>query len=124
MSVSPELYKQIYPEGIEEKSFEKLITHEMAHALHVRILNGNEDAMGPVWFFEGFAIYAAGQFENSQLKLTRDEIWKIVENPKRGSYKKYSVVFRYFLKKASIQELIKTAGTKDLLDWLRQIAIF
>lgn len=52
MSVSPETYRRIYPEGIEEKSFEKLIAHEMAHRLHIRILGEDEDAMGPVWFID------------------------------------------------------------------------
>ena len=50
MSVSPKVYSQIYTEGIEEKSFEKLITHEMVHSLHIRILNGNEEAAGPICF--------------------------------------------------------------------------
>jgi len=119
MSVSPTLYSRIYPEGIENKSFEKLITHEMAHRLHVRILNGNESAMGPLWFFEGFAIYAADQFGNYTLEPA--EIWQIVRNTKRGSYKKYGAVFRYFLKRISIHELIEHAGQEDFLKWLRQM---
>ena len=121
ISVSPKLYNQNYPEGIEERSFEKLITHEMAHRLHIRILNGNESAMGPIWFFEGFAIYAAGQFENYNPQMESTEIWEIIRSAKRGSYKKYGVVFRYFLKKASIQELIEHAGHKDFLKWLEKI---
>lgn len=119
MSVSPELYSRIYPEGIEDKSFEKLITHEMAHRLHIRILNGNENAMGPLWFFEGFVIYAAGQFENYTLEPA--EIWEIVRSTKRGGYKKYGAVFRHFLKRASIHELIEHAGQEDFLKWLRQM---
>ncbi|MCK4421663.1 hypothetical protein KAW18_06540 [candidate division WOR-3 bacterium] len=119
MSVSPEVYSQIYPEGIEDRSFEKLITHEMAHRLHVRILNGNEDAMGPIWFFEGFAIYAAGQFENYNLEPAK--IWGIVRSTNRGSYKKYGTVFRYFLKKASIHELVQHAGDEYFLNWLQKI---
>jgi hypothetical protein len=113
------LYRQNYPEGIEEKSFEKLITHEMAHRLHIRILNGDEHAMGPIWFFEGFAIYAAGQFEKSQAKLNSTEIWEIIKEQERGSYKNYSFVFRYFLTRVSINDLVERAGKKDFLDWLR-----
>ena len=67
-SVSPQVYNRIYPEGGEEKAFEKLIAHEMAHRLHVRILEGNEERMGPIWFFEGFALHAAGQFEDASLR--------------------------------------------------------
>ncbi|MCK4453295.1 hypothetical protein KAU59_02960 [candidate division WOR-3 bacterium] len=119
IAVSPKLYRQNYPEGIEEKSFEKLITHEMAHRLHIRILNGDEHAMGPIWFFEGFAIYAAGQFEKSQAKLNSTEIWEIIKEQERGSYKNYSFVFRYFLTRVSINDLVERAGKKDFLDWLR-----
>lgn len=119
IAVSPELYAQNYPEGIEEKSFEKLITHEMAHRLHIRILEGDEDAMGPIWFYEGFAIYAAGQFEKFSLEST--EIWKIVRSTERGSYRKYGAVFRYFLKMVSIRELIEHAGKDDFLRWLNQL---
>ena len=122
ISVSPELYGQNYPDGIEDKSFEKLITHEMAHRLHIRILNKNEDAMGPIWFFEGFAIYACGQFENYHPKMEFSEILEIIKNPNRGSYKKYSIVFRYFLQKTSIHELIEHAGDNDFLKWLQDIA--
>jgi len=57
MSVSPELYRALYPQGDEESAFEKLLTHEMAHGLHIRILGGDEEAMGAVWFYEGFALY-------------------------------------------------------------------
>lgn len=121
ISVSPELYSQNYPEGVEEKSFEKLITHEMAHRLHIRILNGNENDMGPIWFFEGFAIYAAGQFKNYNPQIEPKEIWEIVKSTKRGSYKNYGVVFHYFLKKNSIQELIEQAGREDFFKWLQKI---
>jgi len=121
LSVSPELYAQNYPESIEDKYFEKLIAHEIAHRLHIRILDGNEDAMGPIWFFEGFAIYASGQFENYSFELDSKEIWKIVRNTKRRNYKKYSSVFRYFLKKASIHDLIEKAKTEDFLKWLQKM---
>jgi len=119
MAVSPELYSQIYPEGIEDKSFEKLITHEMAHRLHIRILNGNENAMGPLWFFEGFAIYAAGQFANYNLRPA--EVWEVVKGTKRRSYQKYGATFRYLLQRAPLQELIERAGRNDFLKWLHQI---
>jgi len=116
MSVSPELYSRIYPEAAGDTAFEKLIVHEMAHRLHVRILGGNEEAMGPIWFFEGFAVHAADQFPEQA--MPREKIWKIARNPERGSYRKYSSVFRHFLKYASIHELISHAGDKNFLEWL------
>ena len=36
VSVWPEYYSKVFSEGIEEKSFEKLLTHEIAHRLHVQ----------------------------------------------------------------------------------------
>lgn len=119
IAVSPEYYAKVYPQGIEPNSYVKLLTHEICHRLHVRILNGDEEAMGPVWFFEGFAIFAADQFTQSKLKLTEDEIWSIVENPERGSYEKYSHVFKYFVNKIPLQELVGNAKREDLEDWLR-----
>ena len=121
MSVSPELYRTLYPEGDEENAFEKLLTHEMAHRLHIRILGGNEEAMGPIWFYEGFALHAAGQFENNMPQLNTNEIWEIVGTQERGSYKQYAAVFQYFLGKAPIQQLIEIAGRDDFMDRLKKI---
>jgi hypothetical protein len=116
MSISPELYATIYPEGIEEHSFEKLITHEIAHRLHVRILNGDEEKMGPIWFFEGFALYAAGQFIHDKVDMSA--IWDVVNSTTRGSYKEYAGVFRYFAEKIPLPELIEQAGKENFGEWL------
>jgi len=90
----------------------------MAHRLHIRVLNGNEEAMGPMWFFEGFALLAAGQFENASLKTPK--IWEVVEDPQRGSYKHYSAVIRHFLKKVSLQDMIEQAGKPEFNAWRRR----
>lgn len=119
--VSPQIYSEVYPEGIEEDSYEKLLAHEIAHRLHVRILDGNEEAMGPVWFFEGFALYAADQFNSSNFSLKSKEISEIIESPERGSYIKYAWIYRYFLNKASLKELIKKAGEQDFTQWLHKL---
>lgn len=121
MSVSPDLYRSLYPEGDEEDAFEKLLTHEMAHRLHIRILNGDEEVMGPVWFYEGFALHAAGQLKQVAPKLTSDEIWEIISNEERGDYRQYVSVFQHFLKKASLQQLVEMAGKQDFVEWLEHI---
>jgi len=121
MSVSPELYRALYPQGDEDSAFEKLLTHEMAHRLHIRILGGNEEAMGPVWFYEGFALYAAGQFEKTAPHLTAAEIWDVVGTEERGDYRRYATLFRHFLDKAPLQRLIDMAGEVQFIEWLRQI---
>ncbi|MFH2144392.1 MAG: hypothetical protein ABIJ97_18360 [Bacteroidota bacterium] len=113
VSVSPEFYSKVYPEGIEERSFEKLLTHEIAHRLHVRILKGNEEAMGPIWFYEGFAMYAADQFSKSEIVLSNEEMINIMKDPDRGSYKKYNYIFRYFVSKVPLKELISKAKNEN-----------
>jgi hypothetical protein len=113
MAVSPELYAENYPEGVEQDSFEKLLAHEIAHRLHVRVLNGNEDAMGPTWFYEGFATYAAGQFKQCGVEMNADEIREVLAGEDRESYRKYASVFRFFAAKAPIKELIEQASKKD-----------
>lgn len=120
--VSPELYREVYPEGIEDDSFEKLITHELAHRLHIRILRGDEEAMGPVWFYEGFALYAADQFAQTMPVLSEDEIWEVVSTQERGDYRQYATVFHHFLSKASIHQLVENAGRQDFTKWLKLVS--
>lgn len=113
LAVSPELYTKVYPEGVEEQSYTKLLTHEIAHQLHVRILNGDEEAMGPIWFYEGFATFAADQFSDSDIQLSQAEMKRIMAEPERGSYLKYNYVFRYFESKIGLKELINNAKKED-----------
>ena len=42
--MSPGYCARVYPEGNEPGSYPKLLAHEMAHRLHIRILGGNEEA--------------------------------------------------------------------------------
>jgi len=121
VAVSPEIFRENYPQGIEDKFYEKIMAHEIAHRLHIRILNGNEEAMGPVWFFEGFAIYAANQFEHSSLVLSDEEIGEIIRSEERGSYEKYAFVFRYFVKKRPVKEMVEEAGKKDFIQFLYKL---
>jgi hypothetical protein len=116
--VTPEIYAAAYPEGIEANSYEKLLTHEIAHRLHIRILNGDEEAMGPVWFYEGFALFTADQFSNSNLQLSEAEMKEIMDNPERGSYVNYNVIFRYFVSKIPLKELIAQAKNEDFNEWV------
>jgi hypothetical protein len=120
--VSPERYQKVYPEGDEEDAFEKLVTHEMAHRLHIRILKGDDEAMGPVWFYEGFALYAADQFKRTMPALSENEIWEVVSSEERGDYRQYATVFRHFLSKVSIHQLVENAGRQGFTKWLMLIS--
>ncbi len=117
-TITPDIYEKVFPEGIEEDSYEKLLCHEMAHQFHIRILDGDEDAMGPVWFFEGFAIYVSNQFSNSVTDITKDEIIRIINNKDRGSYRKYSEVIRYVINKIPLPALIRRAGDNNFNNWI------
>lgn len=120
-TVTPEMYLELYPEGKDEQAYEKLLTHELAHRLHIRILNGHEDKMGPIWFFEAFATFAADQFPFQKGDITAQEVEKIITKQERGSYKKYNQVLKYFLKRTSLSELILQASHKNFHQWLRQL---
>jgi len=122
MAVSPELYAENYPEGIERDSYEKLLAHEIAHRLHIRILAGDEEAMGPIWFFEGFALYAAEQFKKSTLKPTTAEIQEILYSSERRSYRNYADVFRFFAERIAIAEMIQHAAKIGFQEWLLNLA--
>jgi hypothetical protein len=120
MAVSPDEYLRIFPQGNEEKAFEKLLAHEIGHRLHVRILHGNEEAMGPIWFFEAFAILVAGQFENTRIEMS--EVGTTISGTERGNYLKYGATLRYLLQFYSLKELVARAGdenfSKNLLEEL------
>lgn len=118
ISVTPEYFSKVYPEGKEDRSFEKLLTHEIAHRLHIRILNEKEKDMGPIWFYEGFAIYAADQFSKSDMILSKEEMIKIMRDPDRESYIKYNYIFRYFINKSPLNELILKAKNDNFNDEL------
>lgn len=116
--VTPEIYSTVYPQGVEEDFYTKILAHEVAHRLHIRILEGDEDAMGPVWFFEGFALYAADQFCHSKISLSKEEIIDILKTEERGSYEKYAFIFRYLVKLIPLKELVSKAGSPDFTEFI------
>ncbi len=116
--VSPEIYLKNYPVGEEENYYDKIMTHEMAHRLHIRILNGKEDDMGPVWFYEGFAVFAADQLIQPGMNLNKEKMYEIMSNPERGSYTNYGYIFRYFADKVPLKEMITNAKNEDFNEWL------
>ena len=118
-SVSPGLYLANYSDGASDPAaFEKLLAHEISHRLHVRILDGLEDDMGPIWFFEGFALYAAGQFLEAPLP-TPEEVAKVVSSHGRGSYREYARVFRYLARRVPLPELIERGRKPGLAEWVK-----
>lgn len=113
LMVPPNIYLELYPQGYEKDFFIKLKVHELAHVLHIRILGGNEDKMGPKWFYEGFAVYAAEQFTEYKIQLSMDEICTIISSDKDVSYQAYKEVIVRVLEKADLATLVEQAGETD-----------
>lgn len=112
--MSPGYYDAVYPDGREAHAWVKLLVHEMAHRLHVRILNGNEEAMGPIWFYEGFAIHAAQQMTDATPTLDSTGMRAVMDDPERGSYMLYGAVFNHFAKRHALEELMQWAANNEL----------
>lgn len=121
-AVSPEIYQEKVPQYVEPKFYEKLITHELAHKLHTQLVNGDEDKMGPIWFWEGFATLVSGQFENDNTIISKAKMLKILSEPKRGSYKEYNQVIKHFVKLVPLPELVRRASKKEFKKWLLENA--
>lgn len=102
---------------VEPGFYEKLITHELAHLLHIKILNGDEDKMGPIWFYEGFPVVVSKQMESFKWSPTKKQAKLILQEPSRGDYRQYGVLVRMLLKKHKMKDLVARAGEKDFNDW-------
>ena len=115
VAVCPDEYAKVYPEyGSQPDSWRRLIAHEIAHRLHVNLLDGNEDAMGPSWFFEGFAVIAAGQtLDHGLVYTTATEAFAGVREKGPLAYRRFSAAVRYFLKEHPLKELVDHAGKED-----------
>ena len=105
-------YRRLYEEEHNiEDAYIKLFVHEFAHQLHIQLLNGEEDKMGPKWFFEGFAIYVADQLKTYDLSLK--EMIQIIEEDSDEPYIHYAPIFRRLVLCKPIKELIKEACKSD-----------
>ena len=120
LAKTPELFASDYAEGREENAWAKLICHEMAHRLHVRILDGDEKAMGPIWFFEGFALVAAGQFEADGPEDDLDVVAAVLSSRERGSYRRYAGVLRRLLVTHDLKTLVRRAGERGFSEEILQ----
>ena len=111
-----DIWKRLYPDWPwTDGTYRGLIVHELAHRAHeaVAISNlGSADAMGPPWFFEGLAMYCAGQFEEKRPPMTRDEILKLVKAPSGppDSYPLYAGLVRSLAAEFQLKDLILRAS--------------
>lgn len=122
--MKPEEYSRLRPEyATEPDAWTRLVAHEIVHRLHVAILDGNEEAMGPPWFYEGFAVVGAGQPLGEDIVLTSAaEALSTVKNTQsRGSYRYYAAAVRYFAGRVPLRDLVQHAGRADFESWLLEL---
>lgn len=121
--LTPAEYERAQPQyAALPDSWLRLVTHEMVHRLHVNILKGKEEAMGPRWFFEGFPTLGSGQDFDLAAGLTYSTAAEAlagahdVKSP--NAYQRFAAALRYFNKKATLRELVTRAGSPDFEAWL------
>lgn len=114
----PEEVARLNPRDAKDPNFySKLVAHELGHVLHVRALRGKETEMGPVWFYEGFAVAAANQYDDFAWPEYEEEFEQVIRDQARGDYRKYGAIFRKLLERHSMTELLTRAKEDDLNDW-------
>lgn len=96
------------------------LAHEMIHQLHVRILNGDENAMGPQWFYEGFAVVGSGQLLGRALIVQNvEQALELTVATGRGCYACYATALRFLMERISLQRLVDYAASPDFETLLR-----
>lgn len=118
LAVTPEAYARIVPDyAQEDRAYERLLAHEMVHRLHVSILGGDEEAMGPTWFYEGFAVVGSGALEGIETATAQNlSAFKAAKGP--GAYARFAAALRYYLDCLPLPELVAQAKRSDLDAWL------
>ena len=120
VAVVPEEAQRVRPEYFaSNEDWIRVLAHEIVHRLHVRILGGNEEAMGPVWFFEGFAVMGSGQVFGDELEVESvDRALELAHSEGRGAYARYAAALRFFALQVPLAELVAHAGDADFEAWL------
>jgi len=120
-AVIPEIYAEVEPQYAKlEDAYSQLLAHEMMHRLHVVILEGDEDAMGPRWFFEGFAVVGSGQTIDDGLTFANpaEALAAAHDSKSPNAYRRYGAAVRFFAQKIPMKALVANASRKDLDVWL------
>ncbi|MEZ4224275.1 MAG: hypothetical protein R3B13_25220 [Polyangiaceae bacterium] len=121
LAVTPEEYTRVRAAYASTgNAWSELIAHELVHRLHVNILGGDEAAMGPQWFYEGFAVLGSGQSFAKQRKFRSNaEALGSAKSAKgSGSYAVYGAALRHFAARVSLAEMIRRAKDADFEAWL------
>jgi len=121
LAVVPEEAERARPEYFRDRrDWVRALAHEIVHRLHVRVLGGDEDAMGPEWFFEGFAVLGSGQTLGNDLQVRNvEQALNLARSSGRGAYARYAATVRFFAEQIALPELVAQARRPDFDAWLR-----
>jgi hypothetical protein len=73
---------------------------------------------GAYLVLRGICTLRSGTIEGIHLQTSATEIREILSSSKRGSYRKYNDVFRFFAEKVAIPEMVENAAKEDFPQWL------
>jgi hypothetical protein len=117
-AVTPEAYARVQPRyGAAPGAYARLLAHEMAHRLHIAVLDGDEERMGPAWFYEGFAIVASGDLGGLEV-ATADDLWRHARAEGPGAYAHYAAALRCLAARIPLPELVARAGGAGFERWI------
>jgi hypothetical protein len=118
--VTPESYARVQPRyGAAPGAYARLLAHEMAHRLHIALLDGDEERMGPPWFYEGFAVVAAGDLVGLEA-ATADDLWRHVRGEGPGAYAHYAAALRFLVTRVPLPEMVARAADPAFEGWLAE----
>jgi len=111
-----EIWQKLYPAwSWTEQTYHQLVVHELAHRAHEEFAiasYGSAEAMGPTWFFEGFAVTCAGQFETDIPMLGSGELQEQVGSGHTPSisYPLYGHIVRSLADKYGMKTIVARAS--------------
>lgn len=96
-------------------AYVRILAHELVHGLHVAVLRGDKSAMGPRWFFEGFAVAAAGQFDGQA--ISQADYRAVLAGLPKADYRLFGAAVRKLAQTHSYAELIEKARKPGFDAW-------
>lgn len=108
--MSPEYVAEHSIFSSEEKHFEKYITYVLAKALYSSIFFNEDSLSGPLWFREGFALFAANLFLSNDVVADELSMINTIQNPGKGQYVNYSVLVQFLTDNGKLSGFVEIAN--------------
>jgi hypothetical protein len=103
-------------------AYVRILMHELAHGLHLAVVGGDKTALGPRWFFEGFAVAAAEQFDGPEISAA--DYRAVVAGSPMADYRLFGAAVRKLLRTHSYSALIEQARKPTFNAWALAAAKF